>query len=111
MSSLSAWSLTHTVTYWPITGRGEWDGLPTFGGPVSVPCDYKADTRTPMDAMGNEFVSRLTIYTEADIPIGSRVVLRDDALPSPPDDAQEVRAVVRYADTFEGLADDFEVLT
>jgi hypothetical protein len=54
MSSQSAWSLTHTVTYWPITGRGEWDGLPTFGGPVSAPCDYKADTRTTMDALGGE---------------------------------------------------------
>lgn len=111
MSSLSTWSLTHTATYWPITGRGEWDGLPTFGGPVSVSCDYKAETRTAMDALGNEFVSRMTIYTEQDIPIGSRVVLREEALPSPPNDAQEIRAVVRYADTFEGLADDFEVLT
>ena len=111
MSSLSAWSLTHTATYWPILSRNEWDGVAAYGWPVSVPCDYKADTRTAMDARGNEFVSKLTIYTEADIPIGSRVVLRVDVSATPPSDADEVRAVVRYADTFEGLADDFEVLT
>lgn len=64
-----------------------------------------------MDALGNEFLSRMTIYTETDIPIGSRVVLREEALPSPTVDAQEVRAVVRYADTFDGIVDDFEVLT
>ena len=111
MSSLSAWSLTHTVTWWPILSRDDWDGSAGYGAPVSVPCDYKADMRTAMAARGNEFVSKLTIYTEANIPVGSRVVLRADVSASPPSDADEVRAVVRYADTFEMLADDFEVLT
>ena len=111
MSSLSAWSLTHTATYWPIASRHDWDGSAVYGPPIVVPCDYKMDTRTAMDSRGNEFVLRMTVYTESDIPIGSRVVLREEATPYPTDDAQEVRAVVRYADVFDGIADDFEVLT
>jgi len=111
MSSLSTWSLTHTVTWWPVQSRSEWDGAIGYGAPVSAPCDYKSQTRTATDSRGSEVVSQMTIYTEAAIHEGAMCVLRMDASATPPDDAQRVLSVLRYADTFEGLADDFEVLT
>lgn len=111
MSSLSAWSLTHTVTYWPVQSRHEWDGEMSYGPPVSAPCDYKAQTRVTTDSRGTEAVSQMTIYTEANIPVDAMCVPRADVSASPPNDAQRVLSVLRYADTFDGVADDFEVLT
>lgn len=111
MSSLSAWSLTHTVTWWPAQYRSEWDGAIVYGMPASAPCDYKSQTRTATDSRGSEVVSQMTIYTEAAIPVDAMCVLRLDASATPPSDSQRVLSVLRYADTFDGLADDFEVLT
>jgi hypothetical protein len=114
MSAAASWSYTATATLWPWLGRDDWTGAETFGPPVPIACDYavKAERRT--DDRGVEFVTRQVIYTErADIKQQDRILIGDysgqlDPLSA---GALEVRAVNRSADTFDRLADDYEVLT
>jgi len=113
MSQAAAWSYTHKATHWPMTGRDDWTGVVTFGPPVTFDCDYKAESVRMTDTKGVEFTSRQIIYTEkADIVQGDRVLIGEFTEASPLSaGAFEVRAVTRFADTFDGLADDFQVAT
>lgn len=77
-------------------------------------CDYIADGRRGVAASGDEFVTRLRIFTErATVQPGDYVALGAHSVadPSTLNDAHEVRAVRRYSDTFSAQADDFEVQT
>jgi len=112
MSQAAAWSYTHKATHWPLTGRDDWTGAQTFGAPVVFDCDYIGKSVRMTDTKGVEFVTRQVIYTEkGDISQGDRVLLDESVLSDPlKAEAQEVRAVTRYAD-MDGQADDFEVAT
>jgi hypothetical protein len=113
MSAAAAWANTHTATLWPLTTAADWKGAPAFGSPVTFPCDYKAEARTLTNARGQEFTSRLQLYTErADVKPGDRVLVGVSTAADPASvGAAEVMAVIRYADTLDGLADDFLVAT
>lgn len=113
MSSAARWSYTSKATHWSLTGRDDWTGALTFGPPVAFDCDYKAESIRMTDAKGQEFTTRQILYTEkADIAQGDRVLIGEHAEVGPLSaGAFEVRAVTRYADTFEQLADDFQVAT
>lgn len=113
MSSLARWSYTSTATHWPLTGRDAWSGVATFGAPVTFMCDYKAESKTVTDSKGVEFTSSQVIYTEhSGIKPGDRVLIGSHSGFTPLEaGAWEVRAVKRYADTFEGMTEDMEIVT
>jgi hypothetical protein len=113
MSSLARWSFTSTATHWPLTGRDAWSGVATFGAPVTFLCDYKAESKQVTDSKGVEFTSSQVIYTEhSGIKPGDRVLIGNHAGFGAVDaGAWEVRAIKRYADTFEGMTEDLEVVT
>lgn len=113
MSAAAAWSYTAVATLWPLLGRDDWTGAVTYGAPRAVECDYSAKAERRTDALGVEFTTRQIIYTErADIKRGDRIVIGTSASLDPvAAGAAEVRSVQRYADTFDRLADDFEVAT
>lgn len=113
MSAAAAWSYTSTATLWPLIGRDDWTGLPSFGAPVTFACDYKAEAIRMTDALGIEFTTRQMLYTErADIKQGDMVLIGASTTADPrAAGAFEVRAVTRYADTFSQAADDYRVAT
>lgn len=113
MSSLARWSFTSTATHWPCTGRDSWSGVATFGDPVTFLCDYKAESKQVTDSKGVEFTSSQILYTEhSGIKPGDRVLIGSHSGLTPLEaGAWEVRAVKRYADTFDGMTEDVEVVT
>lgn len=113
MSAAAAWSYTAVATLWPLLGRDDWTGAVTYGAPQTVACDYSAKAERRTDALGVEFTTRQIIYTErADIKRGDRIVIGTSVSLDPvAAGAAEVRSVQRYADTFDRLADDYEVAT
>ncbi|WP_241660722.1 hypothetical protein [Variovorax guangxiensis] len=113
MSQAARFSYTSLATIWPTLGRDDWTGLTTYGSPQSFFCDYSAESVRMTDAKGVEFTTRQVIHTErADIKQGDMVLIGESALASPlAAEAFEVRAVTRFADTFDNVADDFKVMT
>jgi hypothetical protein len=102
MSSSARWSYTSKATVWPLVSRDDWGGAPTFGPPSAFACDYSTESKRMVDGTGVEFVSSLSIFTErAGIKQGDRVALGVSAALDPvAAGAVEVRAVTRWADTF-----------
>ena len=114
MSAAAAWSYTSKATHWPRTSRDDWSGVATFGAPVVFACDYSAEAQTLTDARGREFTSRLVIFTErASIKPGDFLLIGASSAADPTQlaDAAEVRITGRFADTFDGRAEDFRVVT
>lgn len=113
MSSLAAWSYTSTATVWPLLSRGDWNGVKTFGPPESFACDYSATSMRMTDANGVEFTTREILHTErSTVKAGDMVLIGKSTTSSPvAAGAFEVRAITRYADTFENRADDFKIAT
>lgn len=115
MSAAASWSYTSTATLWPRYERDEWTGAVTYGEPITFACDYSAESVRMTDAKGIEFTTRQIIHTErADIKQGDMVLIGEDGrgwLDPVAAGAFEVRAVSRFADTFDQVADDFKVVT
>lgn len=112
MSSLARWSLTSKATHWPVLSVDGWSRLPVYGSPVVFACDYMAQAKRVTDSKGVEFTSSQVIYCERpEIKPGDMVAIGEHS--GTPADAQAwmVKAVKVYADTFEGLAEDVEVIT
>jgi hypothetical protein len=111
MSDLSSWSYTSKATHWPLSGRDDLTGAVVYGAPVVFDCDYKAEALRMTDSRGQEFTTRQVIYTErAVIKAGDRVLIGSSWEVNPLNaGALEVRSVTRYADTFDGVADDYMV--
>ncbi len=83
-----------------------------YGPPVVFDCDYQAKSTRMTDSNGIEFTSRQIIYTErSTITQGDMVLIGQHTTTPTTAKAFEVRAVTRYADTFQQLADDYEVAT
>jgi phosphoglycerate dehydrogenase-like enzyme len=114
MSAAASWSYTSTATHWPRLTLDDWTRVATFGPPVSFACDYKAEARKAVDDRGEEFVTRQVLYTErSSIKRGDFVMIGVSTAVDPTllEDAHEVRAVTRFADTFDKVADDYTVMT
>lgn len=113
MSSVAAWANTSTATVWPLLGRDQWSGLPSYGPPESFACTYSAESRRMTDARGIEFTSRQIVHTErATLKQGDMLLIGRSAATDPvAAGAHEVRSVLRHADVFEGKADDFQIVT
>jgi hypothetical protein len=112
MSSLANWSYTSTATHWKRLSFDSWSRVGVYGAAVAFSCDYEAKAMRMTDANGQEFTSRQVLYTEfPDIEPGDMVLIGTHTGDPVAAKAQEVRSVLRIADTFENLADDFEVVT
>jgi hypothetical protein len=113
MSAAAAWSYTSKATLWPLLGRDDWTGALLFGPPVVFACDYSAESLRLTDDAGVEFTTRQVLFTEfATAKQGDRVLIGESAEADPiAAGAFEVRAVTRYADTFDLAADDFRIAT
>jgi hypothetical protein len=111
MSAAARWSLTARATCWALQSRGDWNGALTFAAPVSFDCDYNTTSMRRRSANGDEFSTKLVLYTEkADIALGDRIILGNNTAADPiAAGALEVRSVIRHADVFDRAADDFEV--
>lgn len=115
MSRAAKWSHLSKATIWPLSGRNDWDGGQTFGAPALIDCDYRSSDERLTDAKGVEFMSRLRIFTEyQSAKQGDYIAIGDHAATANPigiADVAEVRLVRRFSDTFDRLADDFEIVT
>lgn len=113
MSAAANWSYTSKATHWPRLSLDDWTRVATYGPPVSFACDYSAEATRMTDADGQEFVTRQVLHTElATIKRGDFVLIGESVVANPvAAGAFEVRAVTRYADTFDGQADDWKVVT
>ena len=113
MSAAGNWSYTATATLWRLIGRDDWTGAMLYAAPVTLACDYSAKAEQRTDSRGQEFVSRQVIYTEfADASPGDMVLIGTSTDPDPlAAGAMEIRSVTRHADTFDRLADDYELAT
>ena len=113
MSAAASWSYTSRATVWPLLGRDDWNHSATYGPPQVFACDYSAEAVRMTDERGQEFTTRQILHTErADIKRGDMVLIGASVVSTPvAAGAFEVRAVTRYADTFDQKADDFKVMT
>lgn len=119
MSAAANWSYTAKATHWASLGRDDWTGVPAFAAPVVFDCDYKAESVRSTDAGGSspsngiELALRQVIYTEySAAKQGDFVLIGKSAVLDPfAAGAAEVRTVVRDADTFDRLTDDYRILT
>ena len=119
MSASAAWSFAAKATHWKLLGRDDWSGQITFAPPVTFDCDYKSEAVRAADAGGTkpetgvELALRQVLYTEySEVKQGDYVLIGESAEADPiAAGAAEVRTVVRDADTFDRLADDYRILT
>lgn len=111
MSSLANWSYTAKATIWPVIDTDRY-GKPTLGAPVVIDCDYGGDGKRGSGNLGLEFVVKNTFWTEyATAKVGDMIALGESSASVPPGDADEVKHIIRYADTFERIADDYAIMT
>lgn len=117
MSAAARWSYTAKATHWPSLGKDDWSGGTTYGLPVTFLCDYKAERVRTTDAGGVsgsiELGLRQVFYTEySAAKQGDFVLIGASSSPDPvAAGAAEVRSVGRSADTFDRVADDYEIMT
>ncbi|CNL89766.1 MULTISPECIES: hypothetical protein [Yersinia] len=117
MSSLASWSYTAKATVWPIVGTDKWN-KPIYGAPVVIDCDYGGDGKRGSSSLGLsasvrlEFVVKNTFWSEYAIAkVGDMIALGESTSDMPSNDADEIKHIIRYADTFERIADDYAILT
>ena len=118
MSSVANWSYTATATIWRRIRDA--DGSDTDGGgqpygweaPIAILCDYQGGLSSKIGDIGWEIVVKNTIWTEyATAREGDYILIGASSAVAPPDEADEIRQIVQFADTFERLADDFALIT
>jgi hypothetical protein len=113
-TTASSWSYRQTATLWRLAATAEWGGQTTYTLAGQFLCDHSAESRRMASASGDEFVSRLLIYTSLpDIKQGDMVLVGVSELADPfAAGAQEVRAVASWADTFKAEGSpDFRIAT
>lgn len=115
MSATANWSYTAKATIWKRSGVDEWS-KPAYSAPVVITCDYGGDNKLPsplVSGVGQEVVIKNTIWTEyAEASLGDFALIGESSEPDPiAAGADEVKAVIRYADTFDRVADDFMLVT
>lgn len=114
MSAAAAWANTATATLWSRQSRDGWSGEAAFAAPVVFDCDYISKAESRRNAAGEEFTSRMRIYTErSDVKRGDFVLLGESTATDPTrvQGAREVKDIDRFSDTFDRTADDFVLYT
>ena len=110
----SSWSYLQTGTLWRLSAPAGWGTARAFATPEWFLCDYAADNKVMVSQRGDEFTTRLLIYTSlpgvkaGDMLLIGRVSDVDPVAAG----AQEVKAVAAWADTFNaGGPEDFRIAT
>lgn len=113
MSSAASWSYTAKATIWRNLGVDEYGDSLGFSPPEVILCDYEGGVSKRIGGIGAEIVVKNTVWTEfALAAAGDYLLIGISTEPDPVvAGADEVRQVIRYADTFERLADDYAILT
>ena len=118
MSAAANWSYTAIATLWRRSRDA--DGSTTDGGgqpygwnaPVSILCDYQGGLSSKIGDLGRELVVKNTVWTEYDqAEEGDYLLIGESTAAKPPADADEIRQIVRFADTFDRLTDDYALIT
>lgn len=117
MSNVANWSYTAKATIWHSASINE-SGERTFSPPVVIDCDYiLGGTSKSIGGMvsniGLNFVIKNTFWTEySQAKIGDFILIGEYSDLNPVSiDADEIRHITQYADTFERSADDFAIIT
>ncbi|POP43362.1 hypothetical protein CHU32_09790 [Superficieibacter electus] len=113
MSSAANWSYTAFATVWKALGNDERGDPLGYSLPVTILCDYQGGLSKRIGSIGSEIVVKNTIWSEyADAGSGDWILIGVSDNPDPVEaGADEIRQVIRYADTFYRLADDFAIIT
>jgi len=113
MSSAASWSYTAVCTIWKSLGLNEYGDSLGFAEPVKIMSDYQGGLSKKLGDIGSEKVVKNTIWTEyALADAGDYILIGASINPDPiAAGADEVMQAIRYADTFDRLADDYAILT
>lgn len=114
MSSVANWSYTATATIWrKLSGNNEYGDPMGYAAPEQILCDYESGLSKKLASLGAEIVVKNTVWTEFSLAGAGDYLLIGTSTESDPivAGADEVRQVIRYADTFERLADDYAIIT
>lgn len=116
MSSTASWSYNKPCTIWRkgAGGNDEWgDPVDPYEPPETIMCDYIGGLSAKLGSLGKEVVVKNTFFTAyALADEGDYILIGPSTNPDPLSaGADEVRQVIRYADTFERIADDYAILT
>lgn len=116
MSSVANWSYTAKATIWRKGARGRdenGDPINGYDAPVVIMVDYEGGLSKRIGSLGAEIVVKNTVWTEYALADAGDYLLIGESSDADPvaAGADEVRQVIRYADTFERVADDYAILT
>lgn len=114
MSSVANWSYTATATIWrKLEGKDEYGDPLGYSEPEQILCDYEGGLSKRIGSLGSEIVVKNTIWTEFALADAGDYILIGASVEADPvvAGADEIRQVIRYADTFERLAEDFAIIT
>jgi len=114
MSSVANWSFTATATIWrKLEGTDEYGDPLGYAPPEQIMVDYEGGLSKRIGSLGAEIVVKNTVWTEFALAEAGDYLLIGISTEADPvvAGADEVRQVIRYADTFERLADDYAILT
>lgn len=114
MSSVANWSYTATATIWrKLDGQDDYGDPLGYEAPEQILCDYEGGLSERIGSLGSEIVVKNTIWTEFTLADAGDYILIGESTEADPilAGADEVQQVIRYADTFERLTDDYAILT
>ena len=114
MSQVAAWSYTAMATIWrKLEGQDEYGDPLGYAQPESILCDYEGGLSKRIGSLGSEIVVKNTIWTEFALAEAGDYILIGSSIEADPvvAGADEIRQVIRYADTFYRAADDFAIIT
>lgn len=114
MSSLANWSYTAQATIWKkLEGQNEYGDPLGFDVPLVIFCDYQGGLSKRVGDIGGEKVVKNTIWTEYALADTGDYILIGVSTGADPiaAGADEIMQAIRYADTFDRLADDFAIIT
>lgn len=113
MSEAANWSYTAPCTIWRNLGLNEYGDSLGFSTPETIMADYQGGLSAKIGDIGTEQVVKNTFWTEYASAAKGDYILIGQSIESDPvaAGADEVMQVIRYADTFDRLADDFAILT
>ncbi|WP_092519913.1 hypothetical protein [Xenorhabdus japonica] len=113
MSNTANWAYTAMCTFWKRLGNDEYGKPLGYETPRTILCDYQGGLSSKISGVGAELVVKNTFWTEfADASIGDYILIGESSNLNPiAAGADEIKHTVRYADTFERLADDYALVT
>lgn len=114
MSSIARWSYTAAATIWrKLEGNDKYGDPLGYSAPEVILCDYEGGLSKRIGSLGSEIVVKNTVWTEYALAAAGDYLLIGESSETDPvtAGADEVRQVIRYADTFERMADDYAILT